>query len=455
MQSVGKSNVTVFAIALFVLLLSSSFDSLAGNIGHINIGRIAVDDQSLRSQQRAGKLALAQVFVKLSGNQNVVNEPEIAKAIDNYEQFLISSSFITQELGLVFEATFNRAKVENLLTASGLTVWASLRPSAVVWLASENRQRQKVLMSQYTQSALAQKIDLKAFARGVEIITPLGDLLDTQQLSVYDVWNQFISKLQDTSLRYKTDYLISATVQPYNQAEAELDQSTNADFFTPDKPIITVDDFPQSSEPNPIELMQSVSDEDNETAPTSFDLGNDYQIDDERNLADTKDIIVTQRLRATQRSNLLANIPVPEGTTHKLDYIITYVDFRLSKKVETGRIFGESEDDLVLQLIDVYANMLALEFASGTQSEIAKQSITVSFSGIDSLQDYVDMMALVQSIPAVNSVRLVKQINDVAILDVDQKITISQLKSILSIDSRLAFESTLNNASVSFRWQGK
>ncbi|MFT6267625.1 MAG: hypothetical protein ACJAVV_000423 [Alphaproteobacteria bacterium] len=412
------------------LLFTSSFTSLASNIDHVNIGRIAVDDQSVESQQKAGELALQQVFVKLSGNIEVIKEPEISRAIDNYEQFLTASSFIQQGQSLVFEATFNQAKVENLLLASGLSVWASLRPSAVVWLALENSNKQKVVFSQYSNSEVAQKVSLKAFARGVEVVTPLGDLQDTINVSVYDVWNQFISKLQDQSVRYNTDYLISATVQPYNQASAILYKNDSAQFFNTQTQSPLDDQTDSETDLSAIDDPQAAT---------------DVYVDENQQ----------QRLNKPREQRLLANIPIPQGTTHKLDYIITYVDFTRSKKVETGRLFGESEYGVILALVDVYANMLAKEFALNTQSQTPSQSIKATVSGIDSLEDYVNMIALIKSIPSVENVRLIKQLNDVALIEVDQKISITQLKSILLLDNRLSYDSRSELAAVSFRWQGE
>jgi hypothetical protein len=349
-----------------------SFASKAGNIEHVNVGRVVVYDQSISSQQNAGKQALAQTFIKLSGNKLVIEAPEIAKAIDTYEQFLISSSFIRQGHNLVFEASFSQAKVENLLLANGLSVWASLRPSAVLWLARENEQQQKELFSQQAFNDESQEISLKGFTRGIDVITPVGDLEDVLNVSVYDVWNQFISKLQSQSLRYDAEYLISATVQPYsNKAEG-----------------------------------------------------------------------------ADKTSNIL------EGTAYKLDYIITNVDYTEFKQVEAGHIIGSSENDVMLQVIDVYADMLARKFASNTDSEALGRSHIVSISGIDSLEDYVHMMALVRSLPSVSNVRLMKQNHDVAILDVEQKTSISQLQSILSLDKRVIAVTNTPDAAASFRWQG-
>jgi hypothetical protein len=118
-------------------------------------------------------------------------------------------------------------------------------------------------------------------------------------------------------------------------------------------------------------------------------------------------------------------------------------------------VFGKSEEEAVLALVDVYADILAQEFALNTQSQTASQSIKVTVSGIDSLEDYVNMIALIKSIPSVENVSLVKQLNDVALIEIIQKISVTQLKSILLIDSRLSSEFKNQQAAVSFSWQGE
>lgn len=442
-MSRNKKRNKAFTLLLLCLLNIATFSSLAGNIEHINIGRIALDDQSMNSQQEAGKQALAQVFIKLSGNKNVGQEPEIAKAIDNYEQFLISSSFIQHNNALLFEASFNQARVENLLLASGLSVWASLRPAAIIWLAIENESQDKILLTQHSASEVINEIDRQAFARGVEVHTPIGDLEDAMNISVYDVWNQFISKLQEQSLRYGSDYLISATVQTYDSEKALLDQRSHASFFNQESALLDDDNNGDDDI-----LSDEFGDDYVNEGLEDSDLNNIADIDN----PELEDLAL-QQVQAPKERVRLANIPVPEGTSHKLDYVITQVDYSLSKKVNTGRVFGESEDDVILKLVDIYADMLAQEFASNARLEGHKESIVVSVSGIDSLQDYVNVLSLMRSIPAVDDVRLLKQFNDIAILSLEQKISISQLKSILTLDSRLSSETPAIDSAISFRWQ--
>lgn len=352
-----------FIVLLTFTMLSSQL-SHAGNVDHVNIGRVVIEDQSMASQQQAGKMALEQVLVKLSGNVDVAQEPEIAKAINNYEQFLVASSFSQQGQSLVFEANFNQAKVQNLLLASGKNVWASLRPSAVLWLVLETNDKQKVIFSQESANTGVQKVAAKAFARGVDIVIPVGDLDDAMNVSVFDVWNQFVSKLQVHSERYATDYLISATIQALNELA-----------------------------------------------------------------------------------------PDPNGYTHKLDYVITYVDYTRTGNVKTGYLFGRSEEDLLMQLVDIYANNLAQEFALSSQLETALSTINLVVSGVDSLAAYVNVMALVKSIPAIEGVRFVSQVNDVAMIEIEHKMSREQLKSILLLDRRLSAQISSPSELISLAWQ--
>lgn len=415
---------------LLVVMVLASMKSYARNIEHVNVGRIAVDNQSLQSQQKAGKEALAQVFIKLSGNQNVLQEPEVAKAVDNYEQFLISSSFLKQSQTLVFEATFNQAKIESLLLASGLSVWASLRPSAVLWLALDDIDKQKVMVSQLSAANLAEKITLKSFARGVDIVMPLGDLEDSMNLSVYDIWNQHVSKLQQQSNRYATDYLISATVQAYDQEQALLDLAGSEGFF--DRSTI-IEQTPNAE----------TDDSSKETTSTKDTLS----------FGEEDGLFVIQK--GSISSNLLVDTVVPKGTTHKLDYVVTHANSNISKRVETGRMFGESEESVVLKVVDVYANILAKKFALSATNNIDTETIQVVFEGVKSLQDYVNLIALIKSIPAVENVRLIRQSSANARLEIQQNMSTTQLKSILTLDERITAEATTRaDVAISFRWLG-
>ncbi|MFW8589599.1 DUF2066 domain-containing protein [Glaciecola sp. 2405UD65-10] len=418
-------------LLLFITLLFSGASSVcARNIDHVNVGRVPVVGQSIYAQQEAGKEALAQVFVKLSGTPTVLNEPAIKRAVDNYEQFLIASSFLQKEDNLIFEATFNRQKVENLLMASGLNVWASLRPTGIVWLANKDLNKRKNVLYQNQASvqkdasALISTIELKAFARGIDLIIPIGDLQDTSNVSVYDVWNQFVSVLRANSIRYNADFLLSATIESYNQNDHALaleQQKALKEEFD------AVSEFNQG--------LRNIS-----------NAASDNQDESEANLPTNSEL---EQLSHPTDSLSLPNAISPD-TQFKIDYIFTD-----GKTVETGTLFSASQELGLSALVDEYANVLAKQFAVNQSSDTSiTEAIEVVFNNVDSLSDYVSVINLLESLPSVSKVYLNKQESKKSYFLIEQSISAQQLKSILSLDPRLQTESSVSNdQTMQFYWR--
>lgn len=377
---------------------------IATDILHINIGRIAVDDQSINSQQIAGKKALRQVFVKISGNQNIDQTPEIGRAINNYEQYLIASSFIQINNNLVFEAIFSRNKVEQLLLASGQSVWTSLRPNGILWVVSENNDGSKTMLSHISDSPLLPLVENAAFARGVDIIVPLGDIQDATQVSLYDLWNQYLDKIITQSQRYNPDFVISSTIQNYSFDEHQERQALERTFK--DKAAARAS------------TLQSQVDE--AIRPTNTFEPNDNEI-----VGETTNIPVSEHVPS------LLTTEVPPDTAVKLDYIITNMS-----NVKRGVIYAREREEAIVKLIDSYANILAQQFALGSSFATDKTSTLLEVNNIASLVDYLNLMDLLNSVPSVSATNLRKLAGNKAMIDVEHAMTVSQLSSILALDPR-------------------
>lgn len=423
-------------IAFCLMILSTIFAlAHAKVIDHVNIGRIVVADQSLNNQQIAGKEALAQVFVKISGNANVLNTLAIKRAVTNYEQFLVSSSYLREDNEFVFVATFNQPKIENLLLASGLTVWTNLRPSGLVWLAIKDTDNQQVTVSQHTALNVNKTIVQQAYARGVDLLLPLGDLQDNQDVSFYDIWNHNIAMLQDASLRYNTDYVVNASIQPFSAAQLALEKRKIKESQVFSNKLV-----------NPIETEQALNDPQIKALESPLLDNTTSEIPaPELNSLDTKKEV---------RYFKLADVPIPEDTTHQLDYVITPSRFSSAVTNKTGRIYGTGQQDLVLKLVDLYAQMLAQEFALSTNSSAQESDLVVVVSNVDSLNDYVQVLNMLNAIPAVNNVFLAEQSGSTATLRVKHNITRQQLRSILSLDTRMQVSSNAETGTLIFDWQG-
>jgi hypothetical protein len=201
--------------SIFVLTLCSiiSMHTHSAPIDHLNKGQIIVTDQSNFTQKKAGKRAFQQVVVKLSGDVAVLENLQVKRSATNFEQYLVASTFIQDGDKLLYQAEFNEQKIVALLRAENLNVWGKRRPSGLLWLAIEDDvSKTKSLVTQSSISKYLEIIDQVTYDRGVELIMPIGDLTDSMNITVLDVWGLFSSSIYNKSIRYGTNYVVGARV---------------------------------------------------------------------------------------------------------------------------------------------------------------------------------------------------------------------------------------------------
>lgn len=204
----------LFAIFfVFILCSLGSTGSWAASIEHINEGQIVVTDQSSFTQKRAGKSAFQQVVVKLSGDLSVLENLEVKRSATNFEQYLVSSTFIQDDDKLIYQAEFNEQKIVGLLRSENLNVWGKRRPSGLLWLVIEDDvSNSKSLITQSSSSQYLDIVQQSAYDRGVELLMPIGDLTDSMNVTALDVWGLYSSSIFNKSIRYGTNYVVGARV---------------------------------------------------------------------------------------------------------------------------------------------------------------------------------------------------------------------------------------------------
>lgn len=152
----------------------------------------------------------------------------------------------------------------------------------------------------------------------------------------------------------------------------------------------------------------------------------------------TNSDLVTDASQTKMTIKSLADIPIPDNANYKLDYVIAKnTDFNFNLKL-TGRLYSSSDTDLINQLIDIYANLVAREFSLTSTSDTDINDLKIDIANIDSLQDYIEVVELLTSIPAIDSVTLITQSGTNSRILVDQSIAVRQLVSILSLDNRVS-----------------
>ena len=207
------------ALAAAVILLSSSVSAL--QVEDLYTARVLVTDESssqLRSGARAG---LLQVLVRVSGDSHVERNAAVRVGLRTpdryYYQYSYGASEHTLQVGAdrvparVLQLEFEPNAIAGLLREAGLPVWGSNRPGVMVWIAVDDGDSREVLLETDT-GPTGSSLASHAARRGLPLLYPLGDLSDSDALSVAEVWGSFLDRVETASARYGADSILTGRV---------------------------------------------------------------------------------------------------------------------------------------------------------------------------------------------------------------------------------------------------
>jgi hypothetical protein len=205
--------ITRLFYALLVCQSSLGFYAQSAVINDLYEAKIAVEDQSLSKQKIAIRQALREVLVKVRGNKDILDSPQIIKNISQASSYLRSYRYDEIERNLYIQLSFDAQSVEKMIRLAGFPVWDKRRPDTIVWLAVEDSVGfERRIVTADTDSALLEILSEGAKKRGIELIQPLWDLDDRQTLDLYDIWGGFTQQVIEASRRYGADAVLSARI---------------------------------------------------------------------------------------------------------------------------------------------------------------------------------------------------------------------------------------------------
>ncbi|MFV8820077.1 DUF2066 domain-containing protein [Haliea sp. E17] len=200
---------------LLVLVLLGAGPVRSEVVQGLYAATVPVPDQSEQSLQQGAAAALAEVVVKVSGSESALQNPAVTAALGQarkqVQQFVFSRDAADGGLRAKFE--FNRAFVTELVKEAGLPLWTANRPRVLLWVVAEAEGKQFFVNPAETgdlAGALAQAFQ----HRGIPAGFPLFDLGDTAAVSLGDIWNLDIPRVEAASLRYGVeDILVGRVVE--------------------------------------------------------------------------------------------------------------------------------------------------------------------------------------------------------------------------------------------------
>jgi len=162
-----------------------------------------------KTEEIAAALKKATYYVKQFRYQKPTGRPFIdwgIKPLDDKQQ-PNDSSAQDKSVQQVLWIRFNKKKINKLLHDAGLPVWGRTRPSILVWMAVESRNK-RYLLSNSIKSTTREAIEKYARLYGLPIRFPLMDLADRANISLSDVWGNFEDRVLQASKRYQTESIL-------------------------------------------------------------------------------------------------------------------------------------------------------------------------------------------------------------------------------------------------------
>ncbi|MGD9153629.1 MAG: DUF2066 domain-containing protein [Gammaproteobacteria bacterium] len=202
-----KKTILTFFILLAVMLTTTTY---AVALNSLYTAEIPVTSRNIDQQKTALSLALKNIFIKVSGNIDIVKIDEINDAIKKPNQYIRDFSYIQvpsdATTPLTLQVNFAPQSINNLLKQTGQPIWKKNRPLTLVWLATQDVSGTQ--LNNNDDNPIVKNLTDDAKQRGLPLIFPILDLTDLQQIQPSDVWAPFINVIQNASSRYAPNEIL-------------------------------------------------------------------------------------------------------------------------------------------------------------------------------------------------------------------------------------------------------
>ncbi len=196
-----------------VLALSIAVAARGDIVADLYAAEVPVTDQTAGARASAAGDALAEVLVKATGSEGVLDNPVIRDALGKAPQQVQQYAYRRGEAPgeLYARIEFDADYVTDLVARAGEPLWTANRPRVLVWLLLEDAEGRRFVSAE-TTPALAAELVAEFDRRGVPLQLPLYDLADSAALSTEQAWRLSGPALQAASERYRVEDILAGRV---------------------------------------------------------------------------------------------------------------------------------------------------------------------------------------------------------------------------------------------------
>lgn len=202
-----------------LLLCLFAFAAHAEVVDNLFDVAVEVEEQGQRELARAAAEGLETVLVRVSGRQDVRDNPTVAAALSDARRYLSQYRYETVkkdsggESRLLVHLSFIGAQVTGLLREAQLPVWSSNRPRLLVWMVVDEVDGRH-FATRETDPALLESLEKHTRRRGLAVTYPLLDLQDSLNLTPDQLWTLDRDALQRAVERYNVDHYLIGRLSP-------------------------------------------------------------------------------------------------------------------------------------------------------------------------------------------------------------------------------------------------
>jgi uncharacterized protein len=214
-------------LACLSLLPTATALQVSGLYDHL----VAVNNESDAERNRAFEEALEAVVLKVTGEHRWIEHPSIQQALQNAQSYVEGISYSSEMVALpvppsnqsssappllapmverrFIEVNFAASLIDDLLASANIPVWTSNRPSVLVWMALQNAEGEREMLTADSNQQIINYIQNFAEQRALPIIFPVLDFEDRRNLSEDAVWALEESAIAAASERYGADSILT------------------------------------------------------------------------------------------------------------------------------------------------------------------------------------------------------------------------------------------------------
>ncbi|BBM02560.1 DUF2066 domain-containing protein [Microbulbifer sp. GL-2] len=165
----------------------------------------AVPSRGTTDRAAAGSRGLERVFVRVTGDATVGNNPNLKSLLPKAQQFVQGYRYTSENNQLYLHLSFDPQAVSRQVHQLGLPMWPNNRPGTLIWLAVDTLQDGRSILREEDAPELFSVLEAMAIERGVPLDFPVMDLNDQRNMPVGSLWAQDEAAAERAGLRYSPD----------------------------------------------------------------------------------------------------------------------------------------------------------------------------------------------------------------------------------------------------------